>query len=965
MSYFSDNYDMVRYPQKNANLQTSCLRNAQIGAIHSIAAHATLGNDAAAIIVMPTGSGKTTVLMMTPYVLQKNRVLLVTPSAMVRGQIYEDYKVLKTLKQIGVFEDSVPNPVIYEACHEYSAEDTETYGNCFKSADVVIATHQVAATISEQPIKSVFDYIMIDEAHHVPAPTWQKILNNMCHAQALLVTATPFRLDRKQIRGDCIYNYSLAKAYRDGIFGEIEYIPIQEAPGKDRLIAQEAERVFINDRSLGFNHCLMVRTDTKEKAKDIEKIYRDITELRLKRIDSTMAYRTVRRTIDQMRNGELDGIICVNMLGEGFDFPNLKIAAIHEPHKSLAATLQFIGRFARTNADKIGTAKFIAMNDRSLQIENQCLYSNDSVWQDIIINMSEEKIGGDLQNSNILNQFSKPEIEENVIALSNIRPNCHAKVYRVPDFDIEGSYPDELCVGENIYRNVELATVVGISRIGELPIWLVNDQAVNVQLNLYIVHYQKETGLLFIYSQAKTEAVYESIALSFSSKFERIPRNEMHRVLAGFANYEFFNTGMQNRNAEAGESYRIYAGSNTAASIDENTGKMLSAGHAFCKVLGNEGDKTIGFSSGSKLWSSSFLSIPEYVKWCDMYGRKIVDKSLIVKTNTNFDRLPIPFGINRYDGKILFCLLADETYSSPPLVRLDDCDSEQFFLTDVSFNVYDVSPSREIIYINATIAGVTDQLACDVSGKYTTRSNKIVFCDGRRHGSLADYLNSNPLFFKTSDGTVYLGNEVLIGNHDLEKFDTGRICAVDWDRLGTDTSNECDWTNTKTNHSIQESLKLHLDQDDSLSHIFFDHGTGEIADFVTFKTEGSSIRVCLYHVKSMKGKTYNGNVNDVYEVAQQAVKSVVWLKSKTTLLNKIEKRYTRATGKSKFFKGDFHSLKGLLQSQKILEATIIIVQPAISKNSQMDESIDQVLSAASYYIRNTARAKEMRILGSC
>nr|WP_321295720.1 DEAD/DEAH box helicase family protein [uncultured Sphaerochaeta sp.] len=964
MSYFSDNYDMVRYPQKNAESKTFCLRNAQIGAIHSIAAHVTLGNDAVAIIVMPTGSGKTTVLMMAPYVLRKSKVLLVTPSAMVRGQICEDFRVLKTLKRIGVFEDSVPNPVIYEACHEYSAEDTETYDNFFKSADVVIATHQVAATISEQPISSVFDYIMIDEAHHVPAPTWQKILHNMSHSQALLVTATPFRLDRKQIRGDCVYNYSLAKAYRDGIFGEIEYIPIQEAPGKDQLIAQEAERVFINDRSLGFNHSLMVRTDSKEKAKDLEKLYRDITVLRLKRIDSTMAFSTVRKAIEQMRIGALDGIICINMLGEGFDFPNLKIAAIHEPHKSLAATLQFIGRFARTNADNIGTAKFIAMNDRSLQIENQHLYSSDSVWQNIIINMSEEKIGGDLQNSSILDQFSKPEIEDNAIVLSNIRPNCHAKVYRVPDFNIEGIFPDELCVGENIYRNIELATVIGISRIDELPIWLVGDQAVNSQSNLYIVHYQKETGLLFLYSQAKTDTVYESVAKSFSSRIEKIPRNEMHRVLAGFSNYEFFNTGMQNRNAEAGESYRIYAGSNTAASIDENTGKMLSAGHAFCKVLANEGDKTIGYSSGSKIWSSSFLSIPEYVKWCDMYGKKIVDKSLKVKTNTNFDRLPIPFGINRYDGKILFCLLSEETYSSPPLVRLDDCDSETFLLTDVAFNINEVSPSREVIYINATIAGVTDQLACDVLGNYTARSSKIAFCDGRRHGSLADYLNSNPLFFKTSDGTVYLGNEVLIGNHDLENFDTRRICNVDWDILGTDISNECKWTNTKRNHSIQESLKLHLDQDDSLSHIFFDHGTGEIADFVTFMTEGSSIQVCFYHAKSMKGKTYNSNVSDVYEVAQQAVKSVVWLKSKTTLLNKIERRYIRSTGNSKFFKGNFQSLKGLLQSQRILEATIFIVQPAISKNLPMEEAIDQVLSAASFYIRNTARAKELRILGS-
>ena len=58
------------------------------------------------------------------------------------------------------------------------------------------------------------------------------------------------------------------------------------------------------------------------------------------------------------------------MLGEGYDFPNLKIAAVHATHKSLASTLQFIGRFARTNAEKIGKAKFIAVNDEELEIEN-------------------------------------------------------------------------------------------------------------------------------------------------------------------------------------------------------------------------------------------------------------------------------------------------------------------------------------------------------------------------------------------------------------------------------------------------------------------------------------------------------------------------------------------------------------------------------------------------------------------
>lgn len=61
------------------------------------------------------------------------------------------------------------------------------------------------------------------------------------------------------------------------------------------------------------------------------------------------------------------------MLGEGFNFPKLKIAAIHSPHKSLEVTLQFIGRFARTNAPNLGVAKFIAIPSE-IEIEREKKY---------------------------------------------------------------------------------------------------------------------------------------------------------------------------------------------------------------------------------------------------------------------------------------------------------------------------------------------------------------------------------------------------------------------------------------------------------------------------------------------------------------------------------------------------------------------------------------------------------------
>lgn len=953
MNYFSRLYDQIRYPVDSGS--SIGLRNAQIGAVHAIASHATLCTHDSSIIVMPTGSGKTAVLMIAPFILRKNKVLIVTPSAMVRGQIANDYKNLKTLKEIGVLQKTIDTPQVFEAKHRYSEEQREE----LSEADVVIASHQVAESISDNDIGLMFDYIIIDEAHHVPAPTWQKILKNMSHADSLLVTATPFRLDRKKINGSVIYNYPLSKAYQDGIFGSIRYLPVQVSADKDKLIAREAERVLNNDRNDGFNHFLMVRTDSKEKAKQLEGLYSKETSLRLKRIDSSMSYSTITKALDSLRAGVLDGIICVDMLGEGFDFPNLKIAAIHEPQKSLASTLQFIGRFARTNASDIGEAKFIAMNDEDLRIENNRLYSSDAVWQDLIVKMSEERIDGDIQQGKVIEAFSQPK-NENRLSLFSIRPNCHAKVYRVRGFDIHGLFPDSIGVEDNVYVNTDLKTVVGIAINSTVPLWLDSSQEINTEFNLYIVHFQEETGLLFIFSQIKTEAVYESIAEAFTESYKKIPRNEMNRVLAGFADYEFFNTGMQNRNVEAGESYRICAGSNTAASIDEQTGMLYSAGHAFCKANNGGKDLTIGYSSGSKVWSSSYLSIPEYINWCDEFGKKIADNRIKVVTNTKYDTLPLPTSITFYQEDILFCFFPVTVYFSPPSMYCNKIQ-KKWLLTDGEIRIDKKKTSQDSVAFYYSYEGISDLFECDIQGHYTSSSG-VFFCrDGVNRGILLeDYFSDNPLLFKTSDGSTYSGQEVLSGYWESDGYDKNRIDVFEWD--DTDISKEVGMP-VDGRLSVQQYLRIKLEQDSELSHIIFDHGTGEIADFITLKEDDTTIHASLYHCKAMKGRNYNSSVSDVYEVAQQAVKCTVWLHNKSGFLSKLLERL-RNNSDSKLVRGNQNDLCSILRRKKIFEVTICIVQPAISKTAEMSESVGRVLSAATFYIKNSGRAKELRVIGS-
>lgn len=240
----------------------------------------------AAIVVMPTGSGKSAVLMLVLYLIRKQRVSIVTPSKMVRGQIAEDFSKLRTLCIANVFDMSIERPKVFELEHLC----VEEYEKDSEQADVIIATPNCARSLSETKwAKKNIDLVEVDEAHHTPAKTWKQILVNLSEAAHVLFTATPFRLDRKELMGEIAYDYPLSKAYEDGIFGEIQFISVESGKDNDLRIAKRAEEILLNDRKIGYEHCLMVRTDTKINSQKLERLYEDNTSLKLLKIDSSMS----------------------------------------------------------------------------------------------------------------------------------------------------------------------------------------------------------------------------------------------------------------------------------------------------------------------------------------------------------------------------------------------------------------------------------------------------------------------------------------------------------------------------------------------------------------------------------------------------------------------------------------------------------------------------------------------------
>jgi len=83
-SYFARNQARISIPLGlMSNTAGQGLRRGQRGALHALGAHFSLDQGQPAIVVMPTGSGKTGVLMLAPFLLGAIRVLVITPSRLV------------------------------------------------------------------------------------------------------------------------------------------------------------------------------------------------------------------------------------------------------------------------------------------------------------------------------------------------------------------------------------------------------------------------------------------------------------------------------------------------------------------------------------------------------------------------------------------------------------------------------------------------------------------------------------------------------------------------------------------------------------------------------------------------------------------------------------------------------------------------------------------------------------------
>lgn len=975
MPYFRDNYPLVRHPI--AEGAKPGMRNAQVGGLYAIASHFTL-NMEPALVVMPTGTGKTAVLMLAPFLRRANRALIITPSKLVRNQVAEDFKNLSVLKKMEAMPADAAGPLVFEQLARVKAEaDWEA----MRAFDVVVATPNGVSpdyTVVPKPPTGLFDMLLIDEAHHSPAKTWKAILDCFPNAEKVLFTATPYRLDGREIKAKQIYSYPIRSAYEDKVFGKVSFHPVQPAAGEsnDLAIAKAVEAAFQADKAAGLNHRVMVRTSQIKRAKGLADLYQKNTTLRLELVTSDHPAKRMIKVIEDMKAGVCDGVVCVDMMSEGFDFPWLKLAALHSPHKSLAVALQFIGRFARTNAPDIGEAKFFAVPGE-VGGEVQDLYDESSVWKEIIVELQERRMGEEQEVREGIDSFAPPiisDFEIKDLSLYSLWPYAHVKVYRVArdvvDIGVKVPLPKPFrVVHHQVSEEHSVAVFITNERLE--PRWTGLQVFARSEYDLFVIYYDKPSKLLFINASRKSQSLYEEIARHYTLGAHKIlPRYVIDRVRHKLQNAEFFNVGMKNRVAHSNvESYRTLSGKRADRAVIRADGRSYHRGHLFGKGTVDGVPVTLGYSTASKIWSNQNLQIPHLIKWCrDMASRLTTDQP--TPAHPGLDFLPVGEPIKKIPEGVLLVQWPPEVFEHHVDIGYTDAKGEKKLLpvSDVDL-VLDRSKTNEH---QVAFAVAHEDFRYDVlfrldGDQFFSPADPAIYqpllVEKGEELELLTYLNNQPVNFLCSDYSSVCGDEqIRYTALKLDPFDSQNVHVIDWDTHNVDITLEFHEPGAVTGvkKSIHQFLDTHLDRDE-FSVVIYDHRVCEAADYVTFSRDGDKVVISFYHCKG-SGKPKPGDrVDDLYEVCGQGIKCLAFIEKEVVLHRHLK---NRTDSGSKFVRGDMAAVKQEFDHGKVhgIVYQVFLVQPGVTRKA-LSVKCGEILAATHDYLTKSG-VRSVIVLGS-
>lgn len=950
------------------------LREPQIAALYSILSHLKV-SDEIGTIVMPTGTGKTETMLSTLIAGRLSKIIITVPSDALRTQISNKFLKLGLLKQFGIINQSVINPkvgIIYQ-----SFQNNEDLVEFIEKSNVIVTTMNILSNLQPSvlaTLNSLVSNIFIDEAHHVEANSWKRVRKAFDNNKILQFTATPFRNDQKRIEGKVIFNFSLKKAQEQGYFKQINFLPIREYDLNKghKLIAEKAVEKLREDLANGHNHILMARCVNRVKATEIFKYYQEYEDLKPVLIHSSISGKN--DILQNIIKGEHRIIVAVNMLGEGFDLPQLKIAAFHDIRKSLPITLQFAGRFTRTSIDdELGNATFIAnLADSETENELSDLYAQDSDWNSILSRLSSDQIDEQIDFDEFINGFQ--HLDNSKIPFQNIKFALSTVVYKnlnsdhtfdLLNFKIGIKGYEELEYKFNDFNPSENTVVIITASKSEVE-WVNYKEVFGLDWRLTILYYNEEHNLLFIHSSDKSSLFSDLAKAILGDRYELINKLLVYRTFYDIKRVSLQNVGLKEfLNRKIRFTMRVGTDIQDALSLAEQQRgeKAFVFGSGF-----ENGDKiTLGCSYKGRIWSYMRSDLKGFIDWCNNLGKKLIDEN--IDPNQVLRDTLIPEVINEIPHLYPTHIDWDDNFYDFPESKIEITINGTFYSADCTIELINLNDQGvidfQVITPNSS-AKFRKELFVDSDNDGNNYPNfRIIKLDAVQSEvkiaskifTLLEYFNQSPPIIWFADGSALQGNEYVKLKQIIQPYPTDRL--ISWNWVGVDLSKEAQGIHPIKTDSIQYKVIQHLITKD-FDIVYDDDYSGEIADVITIKELENEVNVQFYHLKFAKDGLINTRVDNFYEVCGQAQKSIHW-KHKSGLeffqhLLRREVKVRNGHERSRIEKGtqaDLERLLAIAKNKKPMNFEIFIVQPSLSKQNTSD-SIMTLLGVTANYLKEVA-----------
>lgn len=293
----------MTFPNNPNIVNNASLRVPQREGWSSIQAHYAQANPAREIgIVLPVGCGKSGLIAITPFALDARRVLVIAPGLRIRKQLGDDLKASSATNfyvRCGVLTDDheFPEAAIVESGH-VNVDD-------LRNSDFAVANiHQVAGGEENHWLSQLdqkfFDLILVDEAHHNTAASWQQVKERFPNARIVNYSATPTRADGQHMDGTIIYSFPVLRAIQAGYVKRLRAKMLRPATlryvdpsdGQQRVIGPDEVR-RLGENEAAFRRGIVMAEETLGSIVDcavgeLRRLRQETGEQRLKIIASAL-----------------------------------------------------------------------------------------------------------------------------------------------------------------------------------------------------------------------------------------------------------------------------------------------------------------------------------------------------------------------------------------------------------------------------------------------------------------------------------------------------------------------------------------------------------------------------------------------------------------------------------------------------------------------------------------------------